>query len=49
MSSSVPVNYCLAKNLKKVKGAKAGFVTIRNYKTIYIDPYLDDSIEIKSI
>ncbi len=49
MSSSVPVNYCLAKNLKKVKGAKAGFVTIRNYKTIYIDPYLDESIEIKSI
>ncbi len=49
MSSSVPVNYCLAKNLKKVKGAKAGFVTIRNYKTIYIDPYLDESIVIKSI
>lgn len=49
MSSSVPVNYCLAKNLKKVKGAKAGFVTIKNYKTIYIDPYLDESIEIKSI
>ena len=49
MSSSVPVNYCLAKNLKKVKGAKAGFVTIRNYKTIYIDPYLDESIKIKSI
>ena len=49
MSSSVPVNYCLVKNLKKVKGAKAGFVTIKNYKTIYIDPYLDESIEIKSI
>ena len=49
MSSSVPVNYCLAKNLKKVKGAKAGFVTIKNYKTIYIDPYLDESIKIKSI
>ncbi len=49
MSNSVPVNYCLVKNLKKVKGAKAGFVTIKNYKTIYIDPYLDESIEIKAI
>lgn len=48
-SSSVPVSYCLAKNVKKVKGAKAGFVTIRNYKTIYIDPELSDDIQIKSI
>lgn len=37
-SSSVPVDYCLIKDVKKVKGAKAGFVTIRNQKTIYIDP-----------
>lgn len=37
-SSSVPVDYCFVKDVKKVKGAKAGFVTIRNQKTIYIDP-----------
>ena len=37
-SSSVPVDYCLCKDVKKVKGAKPGFVTIRNQKTIYIDP-----------
>ncbi len=48
-SSSVPVNYCLVKNIKKVKGAKPGFVTIKNYKTIFIDPILDENIKIKSI
>ena len=48
-SSSVPVNYCLVKNIKKVKGAKPGFVTIKNYKTIFIDPMLDENIIIKSI
>ena len=48
-SSSVPVDYCLVKELKKVKGAKPGFVTIRNYKTIYIDPIEDKDLEILSI
>lgn len=48
-SSSVPVNYCLTKNIKKVKGAKPGFVIIKNYKTIYIDPELDENITIKTI
>ena len=48
-SSSVPVDYCLVKNLKKVKGGKMGFVTIRNQKTIYIDPYEDKQLEIVSI
>lgn len=38
MSSSVPVDYCLVKDVKKIKGAKTGFVSIRNEKTIYIDP-----------
>ena len=37
-SSSVPVDYCLVKDVKKIKGAKPGFVSIRNQKTIYIDP-----------
>ncbi len=47
--SSVPVNYCLLKNVKKIKGAKAGFVSIKNYKTIFIDPELTDEIKIMSI
>lgn len=47
-SSSVPVDYCLVKDVKKVKGAKLGFVTIRNQKTIYIDPEEID-LEIKQI
>ena len=37
-SSSVPIDYCLVKDVKKIKGAKPGFVSIRNQKTIYIDP-----------
>ncbi len=37
-SSSVPVDYCLVKDVKKIKGSKAGLVAINNYKTIYIDP-----------
>ncbi len=48
-SSSVPVDYCLVKELKKVKGSKPGFVTFRNYHTIYIDPYEDKELEITSI
>ena len=48
-SSSVPVDYCLVKELKKVKGAKLGFVTFKNYKTIYIDPEEDKTLEITSI
>ena len=35
--------------LKKVKGTKPGFVTFRNYKTIYIDPYEDRDLTIVSI
>ena len=49
LSSSVPVDYCLVKDVKKIKGGKAGFVTIKNYKTIYIDPELDQSLDIVSI
>ena len=49
LSSSVPVDYCLIKELKKVKGAKPGFVTFRNYKTIYIDPYEDKDLVISVI
>lgn len=48
-SSSVPVDYCLVKELKKIKGAKPGFVTFRNYKTIYIDPTEDRSLTVTAI
>lgn len=38
MSSSVPVNYCPVKNLKKIPASKPGMVQLGNYRTIYIDP-----------
>ena len=53
MSSSVPINYCPIKNLKRVPGAKSGFVTMSTYKTIYIDPdesildFIEEKMEIK--
>jgi predicted ribosome quality control (RQC) complex YloA/Tae2 family protein len=37
-SSTVPVNYTLIKNIKKIPGGKPGKVIINNYKTIYVDP-----------
>lgn len=37
-SSSVPVDYTQVSQLKKVPGSKIGFVTMKSYKTIYIDP-----------
>lgn len=37
-SSSVPINYCLIKQLRKPNKANLGFVTLTSYKTIYIDP-----------
>ncbi len=48
-SSSVPVDYCLLKDVKKIKGKKPGFVSIKNYKTIYIDPVLDSNLDITII
>ena len=38
MSSTVPVNYTLVKNIKKIPGGKPGKVIISNQKTIYVDP-----------
>ena len=49
LSSSVPVDYCLVKDVKKVKGTKPGFVTFKNYKTIYIDPEEDKNLTINAI
>lgn len=37
-SSSVPVNYCQVKNLKKPTGNKPGLVLLGHYSTIYMDP-----------
>ena len=37
-SSSVPVNYCNIRQLKKIPGNKGSFVSLSSYKTIYIDP-----------
>ena len=37
-SSSVPVNYSLVKDLKRIPGAKPGMVQLTKYKTIFMDP-----------
>lgn len=37
-SSTVPVNYTLVKNIKKIPGGKPGKVIINNQKTVYVDP-----------
>ena len=38
MSSSVPINWCPIRNLKKIPGARPGMVQLGSYRTIYIDP-----------
>ena len=38
MSSSVPINWCPIRNLKKIPGARPGMVQLGSYSTIYIDP-----------
>jgi predicted ribosome quality control (RQC) complex YloA/Tae2 family protein len=40
-SSQVPVDYCLARYVKKPNGAKPGMVIFTNYKTAYITPDKD--------
>ena len=35
-SSNIPVDYCLAKYVKKPSGAKPGMVVYTNYKTIFV-------------
>ncbi len=37
-SSSVPINYCQIRQLKRVPGSKPGFVSLTHYRTLYIDP-----------
>jgi len=41
LSSSVAVNYTLARYVKKIPGKRNCFVTFTNEKTIYIDPDID--------
>ena len=38
LSSSVPVDYTKIKNIKKIPGKRACFVSYTHEKTIYIDP-----------
>ncbi len=45
-SSSIPVDYCLYKDVKKINGSK---VALKNQKTIYIDINLDLLNELKII
>ena len=40
-SSSVAVNYTLARNIKKIPGKRNCFVTFTGEKTIYIDPDIE--------
>jgi len=37
-SSNVPVDYTFKRNVKKISGAKPGFVTYDNQKTLYVNP-----------
>ena len=37
-SSQVPVDYCLARYVKKPNGAKPGMVIFTNNKTLYVKP-----------
>lgn len=49
LSSSVAVDYTKIKNIKKIPGKKACFVTYTHEKTIYIDPdkNIIDNLEVK--
>jgi len=41
-SSSVPVDYCQVKHLKKIPNSRLGLVSISQYQTIFIDPLRPD-------
>ncbi len=41
----VSVNWCLCKDVKKPRGAKAGSVTIRNEAKVQVRPALRDELE----
>jgi len=46
-SSTVPVNYCLINQVKKIPGMKPGLVSLNHYQTIYVDP--DESMILQLI
>ncbi|WP_138414949.1 Rqc2 family fibronectin-binding protein [Aquibacillus sediminis] len=46
-SSSVPVDYTLIRHVKKPNGAKPGFVTYDNQKTLFVTPEADDVQKLK--
>ena len=49
-SNLVPVDYCLARYVKKPSGAKPGKVIFTNYKTAFVKPdtELEQSLRVKS-
>ncbi|MGL4949077.1 MAG: NFACT RNA binding domain-containing protein, partial [Anaeroplasmataceae bacterium] len=48
-SSSVAVNYTLAKFIKKIPSKKGCFVSITNFKTIFIDPNYNDILKLETL
>lgn len=49
LSNSVPVDYTLIRNIKKVPGNLGSYVTFTNQKTIYIDPSETDLLKLKKM
>ncbi|NLC42805.1 MAG: fibronectin/fibrinogen-binding protein [Clostridiales bacterium] len=49
ISTSVPVDYCPRKNVKKPNGAKPGMVIYDHYKTIYVTPSEEKIQELKKL
>lgn len=48
-SSSVPVDYTLAKYVSKPSGAKPGYVIYKNQKTVFITPDKEEILKIQEI
>ncbi len=49
LSTSVPVDYCPRKNVKKPNGAKPGMVIYEHYKTLYVTPSEEKVLEMKKL
>lgn len=49
LSSSVPVDYTIIRNIKKVPGKLGSYVTFTNQKTIYIDPSEEEILKLKRV
>lgn len=46
-STNVPVDYTLIRHVKKISGAKPGFVTYEKQQTIYVTPNVDEVLKLK--